>query len=280
MRLRTTARPALRCRHDQFQTLEIVAIEGRVAGNEAIALQQRMRTDQEVGHRAPAAYPLPVAPLHLARAHRRFGFQRHVANAHVLEHGQGFGAVAQRAAHLGQGHLATHDRPGDQALAQADFGGIGFRPAGQQVHQHRGIDGDHFPPCPPSSGTGDSPGARPRSAPMASSVLANPWSSRKRPRAREMASSTLLRNTIRPFSSSTFRTLPLLSPSASRTALGKVIWPRSATMTSMAGSLGVACMERAYILYFAYSNRHTMRLPSATTVSIPARAARPQPLEP
>src|SRR3546814_20641166 len=39
---------------------------------------------------------------------------------------------------------------------------------------------------------------------------------------------------MRPPSSSTFRMVPLLRPSASRTALGSVIWPRSATVASMA----------------------------------------------
>ena len=56
-------------------------------------------------------------------------------------------------------------------------------------------------------------GARPRSSRMMSSVL-TPGGSLKRPRAREMASSTSLRRMMRPPSSSTFKVVPLLSPRA------------------------------------------------------------------
>src|SRR5690606_30086819 len=81
---------------------------------------------------------------------------------------------------------------------------------GEQFHQHRGTDGNH------------------------SLALPSPASSENFPRTREMASSTFLRSTMRLPSSSTLSTLPLVRPSASRTALGRVIWPRSATVASMA----------------------------------------------
>jgi hypothetical protein len=58
----------------------------------------------------------------------------------------------------------------------------------------------------------------------------------KRPRAREIASSTFLRRMMRLPSSSTFSRVPLVRPSASRTALGRVICPRSATVASIVGS--------------------------------------------
>jgi hypothetical protein len=75
-------------------------------------------------------------------------------------------------------------------------------------------------------------GARPRMLRMASSVSAKP-SSLKRPRALEMASETSLRSTMRAPSSSTLSTVPLVRPRASRTALGRVICPRSATVASI-----------------------------------------------
>src|SRR5690606_10171913 len=54
---------------DQLEALEIVAIETRVAGDQAVALQQRVGADQEVGHRAHSfAAALAVATLHFAGA--------------------------------------------------------------------------------------------------------------------------------------------------------------------------------------------------------------------
>src|SRR5690606_5562976 len=99
----------------------------------------------------------------------------------------------------------------------------------QQVDQGRRVDGDHRLPSRSFAGP---PGPRPRMVVIASPVSAKP-SSLKRPRAREIASSTLLRRIMRPPSSSTLRMVPLLRPSASRTALGRVIWPRSATVASI-----------------------------------------------
>src|SRR5690606_38320764 len=104
-----------------------------------------------------------------------------------------------------------------------------------------------------------SPGARPRSSRMTSSVL-TPSGSLKRPRAREIASSTFLRRMMRPPSSSTLSRVPLVSPRASRTALGSVIWPRSATVASMARSsaLHSQCgMRTLYILSNTYWWPHT-----------------------
>lgn len=164
-------------------------------GNQAIALQHRVGADQEIGHHPLAlAAARTEATLHLAGAQGRLGLQRIEADAHVFQHRQRLGAVAQRAAHFGQHDVAHHDRPGTQALAQTGFGSVCLRTVGQQVHQHRGIDGNHAP----ASGSNGSPGARPRMARIASSVLSKP-SSLKRPRAREIASSTLLRRMMRPF---------------------------------------------------------------------------------
>ena len=50
---------------------------------------------------------------------------------------------------------------------------------------------------------------------------------------------------IRPPSSSTLSWVPLVRPSASRTALGSVIWPRSATVASMRLSVSV-CRDHTY----------------------------------
>ena len=72
---------------------------------------------------------LAVAALHLAGAYCGFGFQRQVADAHVFQHRQHFGPVAQGAADFRQGDIAHHHRAAHQALAQRHFGGIGARPA-------------------------------------------------------------------------------------------------------------------------------------------------------
>src|SRR5690606_34135116 len=136
------------------------------------------------------------------------------------------------------------------------------------------LDRDHFPPRPP----GVSPGSRPRIVVMASRVSAKP-SSLNRPRAREIASSTLLRRIMRPPSSSTLRMVPLLSPSASRTGLGRVIWPRSATVASIGASF-VSGLE--VWMEHTYFKNHTQSVilcrfpaPSGHT----ARVFRPQPQE-
>src|SRR5690606_15703886 len=108
---------------------------------------------------------------------------------------------------------------------------------------------------------------------IASLVSAKP-SSLKRPRARDIASSTLLRRIMRPPSNSTFRMVPLLRPSASRTALGRVIWPRSATVAS------IGFLRRAEVwMKFTYFKNHTQsvilcRFPAPS--GQPARVFRPQ----
>src|ERR1700712_375486 len=78
--------------HDDAQALEIVAKESFVAGDERAALQERVRADQEVGHRTPgeraaalALKALLVAPLHLAGADRRAQLGLRVEDAGVLE---------------------------------------------------------------------------------------------------------------------------------------------------------------------------------------------------
>jgi hypothetical protein len=42
----------LRLGHDDLEAFEVVAEEARVAGDQALALQQGVGTDQEVGHHA------------------------------------------------------------------------------------------------------------------------------------------------------------------------------------------------------------------------------------
>src|SRR5688500_15114568 len=82
--------------NDELEPLEIVAIETFVARDEAVALEQGMRADEEIRHRAGAgAATLAVAALHLAGAQRGFRFQRAEADAHVLQHGEHIGAIAQ-----------------------------------------------------------------------------------------------------------------------------------------------------------------------------------------
>src|SRR5687768_9258614 len=130
-------------RNDQLESLEILSIESVVAGYKPVALQQRMRADEEIRHRAhlcPA--PLAIAALHLAGAQCGLRFDRAEANAHFLEHGQRLGAVVQRAADFGERDVADHHRAVAQALAQAGFGSVGLRAVGEQVDQDRRIDGD------------------------------------------------------------------------------------------------------------------------------------------
>src|SRR5690606_19437203 len=103
--------------------------------------------------------------------------------------------------------------------------------------------------------------ARPRMARMASSVLAWPSARRKRPRTLRSASLTSLRRMIRPPSSSTLRIVPLVSPRASRTAFGSVIWPRSATVASIGLAPVSLGMHGTYILFLSYSIWHTRGLP-------------------
>src|SRR5690606_3102122 len=85
--------------YDQLQSLEIVAVELLVAGDQAVALQQRVGPDQEIGDRAAVlAGALAMAALHLAGTQRRLGLDGAEADAHLLEDGHGFGAVLERAA--------------------------------------------------------------------------------------------------------------------------------------------------------------------------------------
>src|SRR5690606_2697598 len=185
-------------------------------------------------------------------AQGRLGLDRAEVHPHLLQRRQRFGAVAQARAHLGEGHVADHDPAAAQALAQAGLDRVGAPAVDQQFHQHGGLDRDHSLGLPGSASA----------------------SSANLPRTREMASSTCLLSTMRLPSSSTLSTLPLVRPSASRTALGRVIWPRSATVASIAWILGRNDMDRLYILCNAYLEPHTGSHPSrAGVVSGPPHEA-------
>src|SRR5690606_23205525 len=133
-------------------------------------------------------------------------------------------AVGQGATDLGDDDIAHHHRPAGQRFAQRGLGRIRLRGVAQQLDDDGGVDGDHL-----AAGR-----LWPRTECRASSTESKP-SSLNFPRTREMASSTFLLSTMRLPSSSTLSWVPLTRPSASRTALGSVIWPRSATVASMAG---------------------------------------------
>src|SRR5690606_26800815 len=228
--------------NDQLQALEIVAVECRVEGDQAVALHQRVRTDQEIGDGPGLGATLALAPLHLAGAQGRLGLDRTEMHAHLFHRGEHIGAVAQRGTQLRQGRVAQHHAPAGQALAQAGLDRVCPRTVGQQLDQDRRVDRDH-----PS--------------------FLLPGSSANLPRTRESASSTLLRRMMRLPSSSTLSTLPLVNPSASRTALGRVIWPRSATVASIDGSHAWDGMDELYILHSPYPTAHTVRTRSATVAS-------------
>src|SRR5690606_30938746 len=146
----------------------------------------------------------------------RLGLDRTEMHAHLFQGGQHVGAVAKACARLRQGHVAQHHAATGQALAQAGLDRVSTRAVGQQFDQDGRVGRDHPSFLPPGS-------------------------SANLPRTREIASSTLLRRMMRLPSSSTLSTLPLVNPSASRTALGRVIWPRSATVASIAS---LPCTER------------------------------------
>src|SRR5690606_11332300 len=208
-------------RHDQPQPLEVIAVEGVVPGDQAVALQQRVGADQEGADAAVAAAALAVAAVHLAGAQRGLGLQRAEVDAHLLQRLLDLGAAPEGGAQLGQGGAAHDHAAAHQRLAQAGLDRVGAGAVAEQLDQDRGVDGDHAPPSSRRRSTASVDDSKPSSANL--------------PRAREMASSTLLRRMMRLPSSSTFSRVPLVSPRASRTGLGSVIWPRSATVASMGG---------------------------------------------
>src|SRR5690606_13894128 len=175
---------------------------------------------------------LAVAAVHLAGAQRRLGFQRAEVDAHLLQGLLDLGAPPEGGAQLGQGGAAYDHPSSDQRLAQAGLHRVGTGAVAEQLDQDRGVDGDHAPPSSRRRSTASVEEAKPSSANL--------------PRAREMASSTLLRRMMRLPSSSTFSRVPLVSPRASRTGLGSVIWPRSATVASMVGLRRMVCGHDTY----------------------------------
>ena len=76
---------------------------------------------------------------------------------------------------LGDHGIADDDVADRQRLAEAGLGGLGeVRIGGEHVEQDRGVDGDHFGRFARLAGSGGrygSPGARPRVARIASSVV-------------------------------------------------------------------------------------------------------------
>src|SRR5690606_23662659 len=158
--------------------------------------------------------------------------------------------TTQGGAQLGQGG-AAHDHPAaDQGLPQAGLHRVGAGAVAEQFNQDRGIDGDHCPASSRRRSTASSDDSKPSRANL--------------PRAREMASSTLLRRMMRLPSSSTFSRVPLVRPRASRTAFGSVIWPRSATVASMGGISAswyaamihtISCILNPAYRLLAYSRR-------------------------
>src|SRR6516164_6303872 len=112
-------------RNDDLETFEVVAEEPGVARDQAAALQQRVRADQEVGNgarRSGAAlglHALLVPPLHFPCAYGGAGIGRRVADSGLLEDVEQLGAEAEPGVDLADDDVADHDRTFGEGEAQA-----------------------------------------------------------------------------------------------------------------------------------------------------------------
>ena len=105
---------------------------------------------QKVGYRTghgarclACAQPLLVAPLHLACPDRGTQFERHEADAGLVEHVDQHGAVTEAGHHFADHDLAGDHRPAAQRKAYGFLRGLGARVLTDQIDHHRGVDRDH-----------------------------------------------------------------------------------------------------------------------------------------